>query len=408
MNIVVDQLCQTIRFCDRFMMLNNTVEASNLKKNIDLLSDFRIISEIEEAKLPYHINIVDLLRANEPAHSKILGALLQQQSSGVYEVLSSFYTLLHSPDNHFELPVSKPKITVEKDRIDVCILDRNYAIIIENKIHNAIDQPSQLGNYIEKIKTLGYPENSIYVLYLIRDENKRPDSNSWKGYEESFKPRFRVLSYRNDILPWLKEIVLPGCRKDNVVFKGAIEQYIDHLDGMFSLRTINDSMNKELQEFLKKELGLEKESNVNHSKILNKLEEIEKLKNQLFLLKDEMERECWADWLEQLKRDYPDYPIIDYSGNPNLPKVGVVLKYKGHGFSVLIEKNPNKIYYGFGRHDTSDALIQEIIDFLPPVMGKCGVGGQDEWWYGWRYTSFEEGFGLLKKAIDEAIVSLNQ
>ena len=72
------------------------------------------------------------------------------------------------------------------------------------------------------VRSLGYPEENIYVVYLIRDENKYPDDESWiseKNYKESFAPRFHILSYRNDILPWLSKAILPICDDNNMALR---------------------------------------------------------------------------------------------------------------------------------------------------------------------------------------------
>ncbi|MDE7070320.1 MAG: hypothetical protein K2O63_07445 [Alistipes sp.] len=80
--------------CDRFAKYSTAIRIRKTAATTGLLSRFRVVREAEEAKLPYHINLVDLLRANENAHSKILGALLRQHSSEGYVILSSFYNLI--------------------------------------------------------------------------------------------------------------------------------------------------------------------------------------------------------------------------------------------------------------------------------------------------------------------------
>ena len=164
-------------------------------------------------------------------------------------------------------------------------------------------------------------------------------------------------------------------------------------------------MNKELQDFLKKELQLSEEPNMNHAKISSKLSDMDKLINQLYLLRDEEERECWKEWLMRLKQEYPGYELIDYSESQSFPKVGLVMEYKGYRFSVLIEKEKN-IYYGFGRHEASDELHNDLKPSLVPIMDRFGIGKETPWWYGWKYTSFENGFDRLKKLIDETIGKL--
>ena len=73
-----------------FQQMNNAInfinelideDKSNMQKLFLFLNEFNEIFTKEEEKLPYHINLIDELHANENAHSRILGKLLQQQES---------------------------------------------------------------------------------------------------------------------------------------------------------------------------------------------------------------------------------------------------------------------------------------------------------------------------------------
>lgn len=73
-------------------MKTNTDELVDIKENIDeygmneynnvsdLSSKLMQLYESNKAELPYHINVIDLLHANENAHSRILLQLLQQNA----------------------------------------------------------------------------------------------------------------------------------------------------------------------------------------------------------------------------------------------------------------------------------------------------------------------------------------
>lgn len=115
----------------------------------------------ERTKLPYQLNLLDELRPNENCHSRILWKLLQYKNSkGTYEIYGS---LLHYITNrkqpHLEhneelgkISIEVPVMTQETERIDLWIRDKRYAIILENKINNALDQEAQLARYIDKTK----------------------------------------------------------------------------------------------------------------------------------------------------------------------------------------------------------------------------------------------------------------
>ena len=116
-----------------------------------LLNRFSVIRSLELSKLPYRLNLLDDLSTNENAHSKFLIRLLQYKPA-----LLSFLDFVKNAnaDFHFNLDlICNPNLTWEKLRIDGLIRESNkYAIIIENKIHNAVEQQYQIGRYIEKCK----------------------------------------------------------------------------------------------------------------------------------------------------------------------------------------------------------------------------------------------------------------
>jgi hypothetical protein len=212
--------------------------------------------------------------------------------------------------------VENPKITQEKEHIDLWIRDENnYALIIENKIHRAKDQENQLARYIENTVADGFKEEQIWVIYLPPTDEKDPDEQTWGEYEENFKERYIKLSFRDDILPWLrkvKENVLSNIGQKGVYLSSALEQYIDHLEGMFDLRTINNQMNMELQEFIKQELKIQENKPDDALETLAiKKEELKNAIEQIELLEEQMRKNCFLKWKEQLKKDFPKAKLID-------------------------------------------------------------------------------------------------
>lgn len=367
----------------------------------EFCNSFIDIYNREKLKLPYHVNILDVLWANENAHSRIFVELLKQKNGDIYEILGNFTNYLQTLNSNFKLNVTQPTLTYEKDRIDTLLLDKEYALIVENKIHNAIDQESQLARYIEKVKDKGYKDSDIFVIYLTRDGNKKVADYSWqlsdKDYKQDFKDRFIEISYLNNILPWLKESLLPNCRVKDIYLKSTLEQYIDYFEGLFNKREIHKNMNKELKAHISKTLNLNSSLEENLTNLENKLSDILKVEDQLKALIEETNNECWKEWLKRLVHDFPDYELIDYSNVDKFKKVGVKLEYNGFAFSILIEQDRN-IYFGIGRHDSSQELFQEIKSFTKPLIEEFK---ETERWYGWKYTSFRNGYNRLFSLIKE-------
>lgn len=382
-------------------------ELSNKRKTLSLQPKYR---------QPYHINVIDLLRANENAHSRILCSLLQQHSNGQYEIFSSFAKRFISD---IQQTITHPKFTSEKHRIDLLIEDDNkYAIIFENKIHNAVIQKNQIARYINKVKELGYTEDKIYVVYLPSDGSKEPNACCWRqeesfcnecedtskacenthSYLDSFKDRYRLLSFRDHILPWLKEDVLLNCRIKDFYLQSCITQYIDHLEGLFDLREFNNNLNMELQEHIKSLLKLEDNPEMNHQTVKKKMTDINQVLNQLSLLEGQIEVECWQLWKSRLKKEYPQYEIIADITNKRYPKVGIKIRTDDKAFTILIEKDTN-IYYGISQYSCTEKKDPAVTEFVTLILSEIEDFKTSDTWYGWRYTSFENGYGRLKTLI---------
>ena len=210
----------------------------------------------KKLRMPYNINVIDELhvKANENAHSRILCKLLQYQDADKrFRILESFIQYIVNNciniDNdyasHFNnVHVENPIITQETERIDLWVQDDKYTIILENKVQGAGDQDKQLERYIDKAKNgegdnskQKYDEKNIFVMYLTADSHE-PEKQSWGDYYESDIRKYRYVnvSFRDHILPWLKEDVLPNCTLREENLSSALKQYIDYLEGFFNLR----------------------------------------------------------------------------------------------------------------------------------------------------------------------------
>jgi len=391
-------------------------EQENYKDLFLFVNKFKEIYDKEIQKLPYHINLIDELHANENAHSRILEKLLKQKNhNGKFEILESFISYIREKGgSHFsKIQIKNPEITQEKERIDLWIRDNNsYAIIIENKVNYASDQEKQIERYIDKTKSYGFIEENIFVLYLPPTYEKEPEQQSWGNYYDSDirKERYLKLSFSNDILFWLKEYVLPNIRIKDTYLRSAIEQYIDHLEGIFSLRTINSDMNMELQKFIESELKLSEKEPEQAISIID--EKVKGLNNAVTQLQQVREKYCYCcltEWENRLKQDFPELRNEIHSNiyDKDYPKLGVRLNYNGFKFFVLIEfsKQHNDgltPYYGIGRHYTNKQKEESITEFLRPYFSDK-FSNNNEWWYFKIDTSYENGYESLKSLIIEMI-----
>ena len=254
-----------------------------IREIVDVINGY-LDSKIKE--LPYNINVIDELHANENAHSRILCKLLRyRDSNGKYKILEDllqYVSQFEGKEEFKKIKLSNPTITQEVERIDLWVRDEDYAIIFENKVRGAIDQNSQLSRYIARTQEAGYEDNKIYVIYLPADEHE-PSDNSWGENKGKFKKRYINLSFRKHILPWLKESVLPNCIIKEELLISAIRQYIDHLEGLFWMRPSQKKiiMDKKVLEKIGLNKGSFAEQYEEFKKILKDIQRVENSLSQI-------------------------------------------------------------------------------------------------------------------------------
>ena len=127
-----------------------------------------------------------------------------------------------------------------------------------------------------------------------------------RSLKEAFKDRYFTITFREGVIEWLKEVVIPNCRKREVYLYTAAMQYLDYLEGYFDLRTINNTMNMELEKLLIEKLHLNELSDEKQLEVLDKkTEEINRLLNQLNNIKDTVTKKInitnWDPFLTKAK-----------------------------------------------------------------------------------------------------------
>ena len=310
---------------------------------LELSDAFQSKFMIEKRHLPYHINVIDELHINENGHSRILCKLLCfTNSKGEFEILESLvdYIIRTSHLSEFErIEITNPIITQEISRIDLWVRDREkkYAMIFENKIYNATDQEAQLSRYIEKTIADGFNLKNIFVIYLSQSGSE-PDPQSWGYYKERFVSKYVNLSFNKDILSWLKHDVLPNIREKDMYLKNAVNQYVDYLEGLFFLRTIDNNMNMNLDKLISDHFELDKCKNDKERACLlqEKMNELQDLIYKMQSLKDRTRQNIIEEWKQITQERFPDlHPLekgeyTDVSFNSiNGKKVNVIINDNG-------------------------------------------------------------------------------
>lgn len=239
------------------MTQDNEKLVRELNELLKSINEFDELRRKEKLKLPYHLNLLDEISANENAHSRILLKLLNYSNEQGYVFLQSFVNLLSIDE---KCNVESPVIDFNKEYIDGLISENGkYAIIIENKIHNATDQYAQIETYIERVIKQGLDSTQVFVVYLTRDGVKTISESSlttkakerleYKSANEA--GRYITINYKEHILPWLTDEILLNCKLKEEWLISSIQQYIDHLEGMYYQRKNERVMNEIIMDFVK-------------------------------------------------------------------------------------------------------------------------------------------------------------
>lgn len=357
---------------------------SDKKKLFSMIKEFAVRYENLKRKLPYHINVIDELHANENAISRILSGLLQYNENGDYILLKSFVGYFFKNSN---IQVDNPIITAEKLRIDLLVREKGkYAIIFENKIYDAALQKNQLARYIQKMRGEGFKDKDIYVVFLPPYEYE-PNICSWQEpksicenckdvslckinsapiLREQFKDRYYNVTFRNDIINWLKDEVVSNCKQKELYLYSAVIQYLDYLEGYFNIRTNNIEMNMDLQDFISKELEFNGKDDYQQLDVLSKkADEITALLNQMESLKDIIRGKIREQWKTRARLEYKELNPLE-QGNIVDVTVGTI---GGKKVIALIGREGKQLYcqvqFEKEKSSITNTRLMELKDILP-------------------------------------------
>lgn len=375
----------------------------------------------KKKRLPYNINVIDELHINENGHSRILYKLLRYgKDVHNYEI---FYSLIDYIKRNYpqkksfqRIHIEKPTITQEDKRIDLWIRDSSYSIIFENKVYNAVDQESQLSRYIEKTKELshGYKDSEIFVIYLSQ-AGQEPAEQTWGDYKETFQTRYLNLSFKNDVLLWLKEDVLPNIRVKDIYLHSAVLQYVDYLEGMFFLRNSNDKLLMDLTDLLKKELNLEDSKGPveNYQIIQSKINDLSEVINALDSIKLKYRNAIYADWKEKTRSMYPN---LNPCRNNGYTDVSIPFE---EGKSISIKLDTERGFPLFCQVELKGEKVSQnrqeaMINEIPAIMGLRDLLPEPKKdvttciWQNIDVDDFEGAFSLFCQVVNRLEASINK
>lgn len=389
----------------------NRAKVHVLKDVLKMYEDIQLVrKEVEENK-PYHFNALLNSSPLEPNVSSIFAGFLRQKTNGRYSVLESFIKFCFG--DTFTSSIEKPIIETETEvkdlkRIDILIYEKGkYAIVIENKIWDATEQPNQLTNYIKGVKEpkFGFTDNQIYVIYMPSTDEHRPTNASWsKSYQQAFESRFRNISFRDGVIEWLESDDIQTI--DDVYFSHSRFLFIDFLKRAFKLTETDNMENRKIDEYICKELGLEDNDNSkNIAKLTAKYNEITECANHLERMRKDYCGKMLKEWSANLAQDFPNCKRHEICIGKRMC-TGIVLPYKDIEDAIYInlEFIDRRVCYGATYMPTTHNIREEMqtSDLIRPYWeSKEFVKGVD--WLFYKYINVEEGYDLLQKLIRRII-----
>lgn len=176
------------------MELPTDIELSSRLKNI-LIEFTNVLERRKEFELEFNIfSLVSDTYHKENFHSEIISKLLDpkgkhNEKAIFFELFIDFlYNLGCAVDKNDyltdEISVIKEKPIDAQRRIDILISTKNHAIIIENKINDAVDMNNQLVDYYKYCLNNNLIVDAI--LYLSLDGCKLPDRNKWTMSDQQY------------------------------------------------------------------------------------------------------------------------------------------------------------------------------------------------------------------------------
>ena len=149
----------------------DSIESYSLQTSVEslcLARDLQVCKEKSPNKPPFAINYLEYYNSHEPVTSWIIRHVFAYTYNGKHPFFESFAKRFLI-DIGFNIDWIEAPI-IDKDHeykgIDVLVREKQYALIIENKLKGADFQLNQLARYIATMRLEGYSDKHIFVVVL--------------------------------------------------------------------------------------------------------------------------------------------------------------------------------------------------------------------------------------------------
>lgn len=422
---------QMVRLSDflKFIESYQKNDMMQLLQRLNLCSSLSMImhEEVEKEGI-YHIvpfNLIDYNGLIETQTSQIIAQFLSYQKKGKYPIWESF---LQTFIPELSKKVERPIFTAEQQRIDICVKEKTYVVIFENKLKDTVFQRNQLGRYIRKMYEEGFSLNQIFVvifpghidsnfIHSIRPSawcapkdwksannirKCREDSSSdvhacwcdnkdWKWNKnewckqcdrywdllETEKLLKHIIVIDSRFTEWLISTCSSTIFDKEILLRSAAIQFADYIKGIYNIRLNKQEIMANIK-VLEKELCLDPHNpEEGLSKVDNLLSDVNEIQQSLKSLRDVLRIRIWQ---QEIENEFPQ-ARVDSDGQ----SFGILIE--GVYCGIWIEDN--KYYWGFYispnkiQSDNTNIMVQKILAKTP----SCNSKGSSQNFIAWDYTT---------------------
>lgn len=416
---------------------------------LDTIRKMRVEAGIDKH---YATNILDILNPTEPLVSKILCSFLSFTQNGKFCLWRSFTENFLSRCGFKNKWINKPIFSSEENRIDILVKEQSYAVIVENKIHDAIFQRNQLARYINVTKSLTNEDNVFIVLLpkesyngyidgipdsvwrlpcdwkvsnnerkcalrgdstrcacdienLSEDKQKKIKCKECLNFKEYYINQTKVLD--NTFFDWLDQELEKNASADTII-QSTMLLFSDYIKGIRHLRN-KDKFIMAITDYLRNKLISKDDSDADNFKNISEMiESVTDLKIGLERLAVTYSEELIDKWHKSFKEWYDQQSVKDTYLLKYNKKTCFYIEIKGIQIGCWSGKdngNNNYLNYPYWGFNEVKKVINDARGWVEEIKSQANVtilhDDSNGSFLSWGSTT--NGFEDLKKYVQAAI-----
>lgn len=416
---------------------------------LDTIRKMRVEAGIDKH---YATNILDILNPTEPLVSKILCSFLSFTQNGKFCLWRSFTENFLSRCGFKNKWINKPIFSSEENRIDILVKEQSYAVIVENKIHDAIFQRNQLARYINVTKSLTNEDNVFIVLLpkesyngyidgipdsvwrlpcdwkvsnnerkcalrgdstrcacdienLSEDKQKKFKCKECLNFKEYYINQTKVLD--NTFFDWLDQELEKNASADTII-QSTMLLFSDYIKGIRHLRN-KDKFIMAITDYLRNKLISKDDSDADNFKNISEMiESVTDLKIGLERLAVTYSEELIDKWHKSFKEWYDQQSVKDTYLLKYNKKTCFYIEIKGIQIGCWSGKdngNNNYLNYPYWGFNEVKKVINDARGWVEEIKSQANVtilhDDSNGSFLSWGSTT--NGFEDLKKYMQAAI-----